>query len=158
MIFKGGAKHQQKRGLRRIKHLKKTAAKQAMIYQRPSQAHAKLRRGVNAAAPDAAAEKAEVFRVLANQQRFRFAIAGLLLQVSANRRTPIVPHKAGWTESEFETAFLKAPAHIDIVARLAKEGVEAADFLQRPFVECHVASRAVLGLAVGQPDVRPAAG
>ena len=129
-----------------------------MVDDLPLQGHTQLRRGVNAAAPDAAAEKVEILRVLAHQQGFRFAVAGLLLQVSADRGTPVVPDKTGVTESELAASLLQTPADIHVVTRRAKHRIEPADFLQRPFVKHHVAAGNVLGLTVGQHDVGRSAG
>src|SRR5437588_6591086 len=100
-----------------------------MIDDLPLQSHTQLRRGVNAAAQYSAAEKVEILRMLAHQQGFRFAVPGLLLQVSADRGTPVVPDKTGVTESELAAALLQTPANIHVVTRRAKHRVETADFL-----------------------------
>src|SRR5207253_1687668 len=55
-------------------------------------------------------------------------------------------------------AVLEAPADIDVVAGNSEARVEAADGLERGFSECHVAAGDVLGLAVGEQDMRGAAG
>ena len=86
--------------------------------------------------------------MLAHQQRFGFAVTGLLLQVGADRRTPVVPHKTRRVESELAPALLQAPADVHIVAGLAKNRIEPAYLLQRPSEERHVAAGNVLGLAV----------
>src|SRR6266446_5228988 len=116
MIFERGAEHQQERRLGSVKHLKKTAAEQPVINDRPLQNEAKLRRGVNAAAPDAAAEKVEILGMFAHQQRLGFPVSGLLPQVSLDGRAPVVPDETGGAKADLAAAFLQPPAHIHVVA------------------------------------------
>ena len=88
--------------------------------------------------------------MLPHQQRLRFAVARLLLQIGFHRRTPIVPYKACRTEPNLAVPGLHAPANIDVIARFAEGRIEHPGFLQRPFVECHVAPGNVFGLAIAQ--------
>src|SRR5439155_26526298 len=117
--------------------------------RRPDQ-HAKFGGGVNAAAPNAPTEPIEIFRMFACEQRLSLAIAMLLLQISVNRGAAIMPHKRCRAETNPVSGLLQAPAEIHIIARLAENGIEAANPCQCPLIKCHVAARNVFGLSVGQ--------
>ena len=100
VIFERGADHQVERRLGGVEELEAGAAEQAAINDRRPQQVAELGGGVNAAAPDAAAEGIEAFRVLAHQQGLRLAVAALLFQIGADGRAPIMPDKRRRAETD----------------------------------------------------------
>ncbi len=88
--------------------------------------------------------------MLVAQHRLGLAITGLLAEVGAHLEPAVMPHHRRRAEPDDVTALHEPPADIDVVAGLAVLGIEAADFLQRPFVIGHVATGNVLGNRVGQ--------
>ena len=81
------------------------------------------------------------------------AVAMLLLQVGCHRGSPVMPDKSRMGKADLVTAFLKSPADVDIVTGLAIDRIEAANLLQGPFVEDHVAAWNVFREPVGQHDM-----
>src|SRR5581483_10058701 len=158
MVFQAAENREQADGLRSVKRLEKRTCERAVIYDGLARDDAEFGRGINAAAPDAATQGAEVFGMLLNQQRFGFAIAVLLAQVRADGRAAIVPDEPGGAETDAQAALLHAPAKVHIVAGLAERGIETAHFVERPFVKRHVATGDVLGFAIGKHDMRRTAG
>jgi hypothetical protein len=94
---------------------------------------------------------------LALEQRLRLAVLRLLPEIGADRAPPSVHHDGGRGEADRPPALLQAPAHVDVVARDPKLGIEPVDREQRRTTERHVAARYVLRYLVGEKDVdRPA--
>src|SRR5438093_1042736 len=116
MILQRCAKHQREGRPRGVQRLKSRAAETASINDGPSNQHAEFGRRVNASAPEAAADGVEIFGMLPREQRLSFAVAMLLLQVSPDGRTPIMPNKCGRTESNLVMRLLQSPAYIHVVA------------------------------------------
>src|SRR6267143_4819915 len=100
--------------------------------------------------PQTATESVEVFGMFSDQERFSLSVALLLFEIVAHGGTAIVPDERGRTEPKLIAALLQTPAHVDIIACFAKEGIESADLQQRPLIEGHVAAWNVFGNAVGQ--------
>src|SRR6266508_376587 len=79
------------------------------------------------------------------QQGFRFAIAVLLFQESAERKPSIMPDDCGRTERDYPSSLLNSPAEIDVVASLAIFGIESAYSFEGPTVKRHVTTGNMLG-------------
>src|SRR2546422_505456 len=120
-----------------------------MINNAPLQDETVFGRSVDAALPRPAADEVKIFRMLSNKQRLGLSVASLLLEVGLEVRAPVVPDKTGGAKSDLVTEPLQTPAKIDIIAGLPKHGIEAVDFVKRPFIKGHVAAWDVLGLPVG---------
>src|SRR5215203_3736783 len=153
MEFERGREHECKGRRRRVESLKPPARKWPVIDYRLPHYHTHARWAVNAATPHAAAGGIEILRVFHHQERFGFAVARLLFQIGFYGRAPVVPDEAGWTEPDAVTGLLQAPAHIHVISSLAINRIEAANVIERPFVEGHVAAGNVLGLAIVQHHV-----
>src|ERR1700759_3413999 len=69
-----------------------------------------------------------------------------------------MPHKGAWTEPDFVTSLLKAPADIHVISGAAENGIESAEFGQNPFVDGEVAPGDMFGLAIRKHDVRRSPG
>src|SRR5712692_4191377 len=57
----------------------------------------------------------------------RFSIAVLLLPISADRITAVVPHHSGRAEADRPAPIAQSPTQIDVISRRAKTRVEAVD-------------------------------
>jgi hypothetical protein len=64
-----------------------------------------------------------------------------------------VPDDGRGAEGDDVARLLEAPAEVHVVAGLAVIGIEAADEIERPAMECHVAAGDVLGHHVGEQHV-----
>ena len=84
------------------------------------------------------------------QERFRFTVVVLLLPVSANLITSVMPNHRARTIAQRPALFLKPPANVDIVSRYAKLRIESADGFERGLAKSHVATGNMFGLTVGQ--------
>src|ERR1043166_9288152 len=87
------------------------------------------------------------------QQRFRFAVAILLLQKSTESKPAVVPHDCSRAESDDPASLLNSPAKIDVVPSFAIFGVEAARAFKCPSIKSHVTARNVLGDCVGKQNM-----
>src|SRR6266480_2294655 len=87
------------------------------------------------------------------QQGFRFAIAVLLFQKSAQRKPSIMPDDSGRTERDYPSSLLNSPAEIHVVAGLAIFGIEPAYTFEGPTVERHVTTGNMLGDRIGKQNV-----
>ena len=157
VVFEAGGDDEQEVGRRCVDALEESAAEQPMIDDRRARLHADLGRGVDAAGPAGRAETVEVLRMPPFQDGLGLAVARLLLEVGADRVAPVVPDEASRAEADPVAALLEPPADVHVVAGLPEDRVEAADLLQRPSVERHVAARDVLREAVGEHHVGGAA-
>src|SRR5215471_16615856 len=140
MEFERSAEHQRAGWGGGVKLLEKAAAEDAVINHAAVKQNTELRRRINAAAPDAPAEGIEVFRMLCGQQGLGLAVALLLLEIGLDRRAAVIPDETRRAETNPVAAFLQAPADVHVIPRFAIDRIEAADFVQGPFVECHVAT------------------
>lgn len=104
-------------------------------------------------APAGGPEGIEAGGMLGEEEGFGGAVAGLLAEISADGGAAVVPDESGRREPEAPAAALEPPADIDVVARLTEDGIEAADRLESPLPEGHVAARDVLGEAVVEEDM-----
>ena len=128
-----------------------------MINDRPAQQQAGEPRGINASAPETAAERIVVLRMLPHEQRLGLPVARLLFEVGPQGRAAIMPDKTRRAESELEIMVLQSPTHVHVVPRAAENRIEQPDFLERALKERHVAAGDVFGFAVGQHHMgRPA--
>src|SRR3984893_1576377 len=121
-----------------IDRLKKTVAENSVINNRPINEPTEAGRSINLAAPFRRAGWAEENQMFEAQQRFRFAVAVLLFQESAQGEAAMMPYDGGWAESDDATSLLKSPAKIDIVAGVLIFGIDPVDVLKGPSVEGHV--------------------
>ena len=108
---------------------------------------------VQASGPREMADDVVLLWPFALEHRFGLAVALLLFPVGANGVAVVVPHHRPGTEAEGPPSFLQSPADIHIVAGFAEDGIETADFIQRPFIEGHVATGDMLGFAIGEHAV-----
>ena len=92
-----------------------------------------------------------------DEQRFRFAVTALLLQIIFHGRAPVMPNESAGAETNFVSLLLQTPTDIDVVAGFPKNGIEAADVVEGPFVKGHVAAGNMFGEAIGQHHVGGAA-
>ena len=69
-----------------------------------------------------------------------------------------MPDNCRWAEGDDLSLLLKAPAKVDIITRLPVLGVEAADFVEGPAVERHVAPGNMLSHNIRQQNMAGAAG
>ena len=153
VVLERSAKHQDMSRSGGVEFLKETAAENTVIDHAALKNEAVFGWGINPPTPHPAAKRVKVFRVLSNQQRFGFAVAGLLPQVSFHRGAAVMPDKTGRAEPDFPTALLQTPADVHIIAGFAKDRIEAVDLLQVPSVKSHVAAGNVLSLLVREHNV-----
>ena len=92
------------------------------------------------------------------QQGFRFAIAVLLFQKSAQRKPSIMPDDSGRTERDYPSSLLNSPAEIHVVAGLAIFGIEPAYTFEGPTVKRHVTTGNMLGHCIGKQNMVWSAG
>jgi hypothetical protein len=158
VILQCGEQHQRHRWLGCVKRLERRAAEHAAINDRRAKQQSELGRGVDAPAPDARAERVEVFGMFPHEQRLRLAVAALLFQIIADRRAAVVPDKRRRAEADLVSGLLQSPADVHVIARSAVDGIESIDGYERAFEERHIATGNVFCLAVGQHHMRRAAG
>src|SRR5262245_66095193 len=87
------------------------------------------------------------------QQRFRFAIAVLLLHESAQRKASVMPNDCRRTERDYASRLLNSPAEIHVVAGLPVFRIESAHAFEGPTVEGHVTSGNVLRDCIRKQNV-----
>src|SRR5262249_24776157 len=100
------------------------------------------------------APRAELVRMLLFEERFALAVSNLLSPVRAYRRATMVPDDGRRADPNAIATREQAPTDIDVISRLREDRIEAADLVERPFAERHVAARNVLRRPVVQHDVR----
>jgi hypothetical protein len=86
--------------------------------------------------------------VLALEQSLGPAVAALLSQIPANRRTTMVKDDRAGRKRDSSAGVEQPPAQIDVIARHAKAGVEATEAQKIIPANGHVAAGDVLGLTV----------
>ena len=156
--FEAAQQRGERRVALRINALEKPGAENAVINDRPGEKRIHPHLRIDVAVPDGRAGRAEILEMLVAQHRLGLAVAGLLAEVGADLEPAVMPDHGGGAEADHVAALHQPPADIDVVARLAVFGIEAADLVQRPFVIGHVAARHVLGNRVGQQHVAGRAG
>src|ERR1041385_262144 len=95
---------------------------------------------------------------LSLEHRFRSPVVELLPPVPSNRAPPVVPNHRGRMKAQLPATLMEPPAEIDIIARDSKLRVEPFDCLEASAAIRHVASRQMLGLPIGQQNVRGVSG
>ena len=108
---------------------------------------------INQAAPTGTAERSKAQWMRLHEQGFGPAIAALLTQKGANRKTPVMPNHRTWNKLQFSALFTQSPAHIHIIARRLELRTEAANRLQRWLANRQIAARQVLGFFVVEQHV-----
>src|SRR5262245_32272903 len=81
------------------------------------------------------------------------SVARLLAQVSARILPPMMPDERPGSEGDPITGLLQTPANIDIIAGLAKQGIEAVDCQEGVAAEGHVAAGNMLGDLIALQDM-----
>jgi hypothetical protein len=158
VVLEAVDQEQQERRRRGVEGLEKRGGEGAVINDGRAHGHADAGGRVNAPVPLAAAEPIEIFGMAADEEGFGFAVTVLLFEVVVNGGAAVMPDEARGREAQGVALLLETPADIDVVAGFAENGIETANLLKRPFVESHVAAGDVFGHAVGEHDVRRAAG
>src|SRR5258707_10721234 len=92
-------------------------------------------------------------RPLPFQQGLGLPVVLLLLPIGTHRVAAMMPDHSSRAETQRPAALLQPPADIDIIARNAKLGIEAADRLKAGFTKGHVAAWNVFRLLIGKEDV-----
>src|ERR1041385_3558093 len=144
MVLQARDQHEPKRRRRRVERLKETTAKSAVINHPRARDHAKLCRRIDPALPLTAAIPIKILWMAAHEHGFGFAIAVLLAQVIAHRRTAIMPDKTSGAEPDLISALLQPPADVHVISGFAKERVEATELQKCPSIKRHVAAGNVL--------------
>src|SRR2546426_5844416 len=139
MVFQARAQHQTYGRLGRVKKLESGAGEKSVVNDRRPHQHAKLGSRIDSTPPDAAAKWIEVFRMLPHQHRLGFAITFLLMEICASGRAPVMPHKRGRAETNFESSLLQSPAEVHVIACLPENWIKAIYLQQGRFVKSHVA-------------------
>ena len=116
-----------------------------MVNDRAIHKPAEPRSAVDLTAPFRCAGRAEKDQMFKAQQGFRFAVAVLLFQKSAERKPSIMPDDRGRTERYYPSSLLNSPAEIHVVAGLAIFGIEPAYTFESPTVKRHVTTGNMLG-------------
>ena len=95
--------------------------------------------------------------MLALEPSLGLAVAHLLAPERFHRWSSVMPYDRRRAEADPVAQIEKAPADVYVVGGLGEDGVEPADFLERPLAEGHVATRDVLGRLVVEHDLRGSA-
>ena len=125
--------------------MEKSFTENPVINDRAINKPAEPRSAVDLTAPFRCAGRAEKDQMFKAQQRFRFAVAVLLFQESAQRKPPIMPDDRGRTERDYPSSLLNSPAEIHVVAGLAIFGIEPTYTFEGPTVKRHVTTGNMLG-------------
>src|SRR4029077_9062260 len=143
---------------RGIDRLEKSFTENPVINDRAINKPAEARSAVNLTAPVRCPSRAEKDQMFKAQQRFRFAVAVLLIQESAQRKPSIMPDDCGWTEGNGPSSLLNSPAKTHIVAGLPIFGIEPAYTFECPPVKRHVTTGNMLGDSIRKQNMVWAAG
>ncbi len=141
-----------------VDRLEKALAEDAVVDHGFVDEPGEARCAVDLAFPFRGAGGAEEDEVLEAQHRLGLAVALLLFAKRFEREAAVVPDDGGGAEGDDAAALLEAPAEVHIVAGLAVFVVEAADLVERPTVESHVAAGNVLGDDIGEEHMARTAG
>ncbi len=125
--------------------MEKSFTEDAVVNDRAIHKPAEPRSAVDLTAPLRCAGRAEKDQMFKAQQGFRFAIAVLLFQESAERKPSIMPDDRGRTKRYYPSSLLNSPAEIHVVAGLAIFGIEPAYTFESPTVKRHVTTGNMLG-------------
>src|SRR5438552_14108749 len=87
----------------------------------------------------------------------RTAVAALLADERTNAVAAVVQDLRGRRERDRAAAVEEPPTDVDVVARRAVDRVEAANLLEVPAAEGHIAARYVFCPLVGEQDLHGAA-
>src|SRR4029079_9396235 len=116
-------------------------------------ANARQSVGIDAPSPADMPAAVVLLGPFALEQCFGSTVSGLLLQISADRRSAAVPDDGRRTETELPAMLLKLPADVDVVPGHMELWVETTDRTQRFASEGHVATWDVLGFLVRDEDM-----
>src|SRR5436190_248538 len=138
---------------RRIDGLEKSFTENPVIDNRAVNKPGEARSAVDLTAPFRCAGRAEEDQMFKPQQRFRFAIAVLLFQKSAQRKPSMMPNDGGRAERDYPSSLLNSPAEIHVVAGLAVFRIESTYTFEGPTVKRHVTTGNMLGDCVRKQNM-----